>query len=298
MISLEDAFKEFLHRLELTQGELKDVSDRHTTIRGIVRAGIAVDRDILSGSYKRFTKTKPLKDVDIFFILRESEAVWLGRPPQDLLTEARNLLTPTYGERNVTLGRRSVRVDFGIRAVADETDEKVMSNDVVVAFADGDHYLIPDREIGEWVKTNPEIHAQLATDANAAYDGRWKKLVRMIKKWNDYHERPVKPSFLLEVMALGILDRGFGGHYSLELQTFFATSASRITETWEDPAGLGPPVSDRLAADPVAQLNARAALTAAADNVSKARRLAQQGKNGDALRYWREEIFGPLFPLS
>jgi hypothetical protein len=298
MISLEDAFKKFLHRLELTPREQKNVSDRHTTIREIVRAGISVDRDILSGSYKRYTKTKPLKDVDIFFVLRSTEEAWLDRPPQDLLSEGRKLLVPEYGENAVTLGRRSVRVDFGIRAIADETDEKVISNDVVLAFADGDNYLIPDRDVGEWVRTNPEIHAQLATDANAAYDGRWKALVRMIKKWNDYHDRPVKPSFLLEVMALGILNRGFGGHYSLELQTFFATAADRITETWDDPAHLGPPVSDRLAGDPVQQLNARHQLAAAAENVSKARRLAQQGKNGDALRYWREEIFGPLFPLS
>ena len=94
MISLEDAFNKFLHRLELTTREQKDVSDRHTSIRQIVRAGIGVDRDILSGSYKRYTKTKPLKDVDIFFILRYSEEAWLDRHPQDLLTEARALLVP------------------------------------------------------------------------------------------------------------------------------------------------------------------------------------------------------------
>ncbi|WP_249010499.1 CBASS oligonucleotide cyclase [Conexibacter sp. DBS9H8] len=298
MISLEEAFKKFLGRLELTDREQKDVSARHTAIREIVRAGIGVDRDILSGSYKRFTKTKPLKDVDIFFVLKASESAWLQRPPEELLVHTRGLLVPSYGEHAVALGRRSVRVDFGVRPLLDETDEKVISNDVVVAFADCDNYLIPDRTIGDWVRTNPEIHAQLATDAHAAYNQRWKPLVRMIKKWNDYHDRPVKPSFLLEVMALDILNRGFGGHYSLELQTFFATAAARITETWEDPAGLGPPVSDRLASDPIQQLKARQALEAAAENVSTARRLAREGRNGDALKYWREEIFGPLFPLS
>jgi hypothetical protein len=53
-----------------------------------------------------------------------------------------------------------------------------------------------------------------------------------------------------------------------------------------------------MAGDPVQQAAARQQLAAAAENVSTARRLAQEGKNGDALRYWREEIFGPLFPLS
>lgn len=298
MITLEDAFKKFLHRLELTSKEQNDVTDRHTSVREMVRAGIGVERDILSGSYKRLTKTKPLRDVDIFFILRASEEGWLDRLPEDLLNHVRSLLTPTYGESNVTLGRRSVKIDFGVAAFEDLTDEKVMSIDVVPAFASDGNYVIPDRRLGEWVTTNPEVHEQLAINANTAYGGRWKALVRMIKKWNDHRDRPVKPSFLLEVMALGILNRGFGGHYSLELQTFFATAAQRISEEWKDPAELGPPVSDRLAAEPWQRQTAANELAGAAENVSRARRLAQQGKHGEALRVWRDNIFGPLFPLS
>jgi hypothetical protein len=298
MITLEDAFKKLLHRLELTAKEQKDVTDRHTRVREIVRGGIGVDRDILSGSYKRETKTKPLKDVDIFFILRSSEEGWLEKHPEDLLNEVRGLLTPTYGESKVTLGRRSVKVDFGVAVFEDLTDERVMSVDVVLAFARDGNYVIPDRRLDDWVTTNPEIHAEQARNANALYDGRWKALVRMIKKWNDHQDKPVKPSFLLEVMALGILNRGFGGHYSLELQTFFATGAQRISEEWTDPAGLGPPLTDRLAAEPWQRQRATDELSTAARNVSRARRLAQQGKNGEALRVWRDEIFGPLFPLS
>ncbi len=100
------------------------------------------------------------------------------------------------------------------------------------------------------------------------------------------------------VAIVGILNRGFGGHYSLELQTFFATAAERISETWEDPAKLGPPISDRLASEPAQLQTAANQLATAAENVSRARRLAQQGKNGEALHVWRDDIFGPLFPLS
>ena len=74
---------------------------------------------------------------------------------------------------------------------AEETDEKVMSIDVVPGFASDGHYVIPDRHLGSWVTTDPEIHEQLAKDANTAYEERWKPLVRMIKKWNDHHDRPV-----------------------------------------------------------------------------------------------------------
>jgi hypothetical protein len=99
-------------------------------------------------------------------------------------------------------------------------------------------------------------------------------------------------------MALGILNRGFGGHYSLELQTFFATAVERISETWEDPAKLGPPVSDRLSGDSTQLRIAGRELQQAAADIVRARRLAHEGKNGEALHVWRDEIFGPLFPLS
>jgi len=298
MMSLDDAFAKFLHRLELTESEQRDVSNRHTKIRELVCAGISVDRDILTGSYKRHTKTKPLQDVDIFCILHSSESGWLDRPPQELLTETRGFLSPTFGADRVTLGHRSVKVDFGVPVHDDMTDGKVMSVDVVPAFASDGHYVIPDRVRGDWIATDPDIHAQLATDANAAYGGRWKAIVRMIKKWNDHHDRPVKPSFLLEVMALGILNRGWGGQYPLELQTFFATAAVRIFEEWPEPTRLGPPVSDRLAREPENLQAAAAELQSAAQTISRARRAAAQGKNGEALQAWRDEIFGPLFPLS
>jgi hypothetical protein len=43
---------------------------------------------------------------------------------------------------------------------------------------------------------------------------------------------------------------------------------------------------------------ARQALLGAERNVTQAINLARQNKNGDALRLWRDDIFGPLFPLS
>ena len=83
-------------------------------------------------------------------------------------------------------------------------------------------------------------------------------------------------------MALEILNRSFGGHYSLELQTFFATAAERISETWEDPAKLGPQVSDRIASEPGQVSTASAALAAAAENVSRAAPCAAGKKRGGA----------------
>ena len=60
MISVSDAFKKFLSRLELTDGEQNDASRRQKDIRGYMDESFGVEHDFLTGSYRRWTKTKPL----------------------------------------------------------------------------------------------------------------------------------------------------------------------------------------------------------------------------------------------
>lgn len=295
MITISDAFKKFKSRLELTQREQGDASRRQTDVREFLREQFEIEMDFLTGSYARWTKTKPLKDIDIFIVLGKKERSYRDKEPEAILGKFRELLAPKYGEDRVSLGRRSVQVDFGVQAVEDATDDQVMSVDVVPAFRKGPHYEIPDRTTGKWVSTDPEIHAELATNANRAFAEEWKPLVKMIKKWNQTNGKPVKPSFLLEVMALDLFVPPFAGGYPHELKGFFATAADRVDEVWSDPAKLGPPVSDQMDALRVQQ--AVVAIRKAEEMTSRAIRTARSGREGDALDEWRK-LFGPLFPLS
>lgn len=117
----------------------------------------------------------------------------------------------------------------------------------------------------------------------------------MVKTWNREHERPVKPSFLLEVMALQLFDSDFGGDYRYELKGFFATAAERILDVWADPAGLGPDISMRMSS--IEKNAAKAALQNASDQCLRAIQLERGDKTGDALRVW-QEIFGLQFSMS
>ena len=120
-----------------------------------------------------------------------------------------------------------------MKPVEDLTDYKVMSFDVVPAFTKNNHYEIPDTETSAgWTETNPKIHYDKAVDAQKAYSDEWKGLVRMMKKWNNQQDKPIQPSFLIEVMALDILKPNWGGDCRREMQAFFATLADRIHETW------------------------------------------------------------------
>jgi Second Messenger Oligonucleotide or Dinucleotide Synthetase domain len=295
MLTIPEAFAKFKTRLELTEKEQKDASRRQQEIRAHMDSKFHIETDFLTGSYRRWTKTKPLKDVDIFEVLGEKERHYRSKPPSVLLADVQSALEEKYGVDRVTTQRRSVCVDFGVSAPDDETDE-VMSIDVVPAFTMDDYYEIPDTKTAAgWTKTNPKVHFEKAVAANEAFDGEWKALVRMVKYWNNHHEKPMRPSFLIEVMALAVLHPPFGGSFEREIQGFFHALADRLDEAWPDPAGLGPPVSDSM--DATSRAAAKTALQEAGNAATTAIRLGREGKNGAALQAWRS-LFGPLFPLS
>ena len=291
---MEEAFAKFKSRLELNDKEQQDASKRQNEIREIIREKVSLETDFLTGSYKRHTKTKPLKDVDIFCVLdRKKEGHFIEKHPSDLLNHFKSILEPKYGYSNVSLGRRSVRVTFSNGSA---TDDKVMSFDVVPAFSEKNYYIIPDpNTTSQWTKTDPEIHTEKATAANKEFNGEWKPMVKMIKKWNETQGKPIKPSFLIEVMALEIFHPPFTGGYLYELKSFFATAKLRLRDTWNDPAGLGPAVSDEMTYQ---YTTAEQKLTEVGKHLDKVIYLKNNGSNGEALKILREQIFGDMFPLS
>jgi hypothetical protein len=295
MLAIDEAFAKFKSRLELTTTEQNDASSRQQRIRSTVATAFNVDTDFLTGSYSRHTKTKPLKDVDIFIVLAAAEAHYKAEHPDNVLGAMRTALASVYGDARVALQRRSVRVDFGARLV-DDLSGAVMSFDVTPAFAESDHYLIADRDTADWMPTNPKIHATKATAANQLFDGQWKPIVKMIKKWNEHHGKPIKPSFLIEVMALDLLS-DWGGSYPREIKAWFATAIDAIDMTWPDPAGLGHPVSDRMSADASLRASARLALKQAEAVCTEALVHQRSGRTGAALDSW-QMLFGQAFAKS
>jgi hypothetical protein len=301
MLTIDEAFRKFKSRLELNEREEKNAIKRHTEVREYILSRFNIDNDFLTGSYRRHTKTKPLKDIDIFFVLAESQrAKYRDKAPSVVLQDFYVALVDKYGNDAVSKQGRSICIDFGVVVDCDDnTDYKVVSVDVVPAFAAVNDFEIPNADTGKWMKTNPKIHADKATDANKNYGGEWKALVRMVKYWNNNNDhgadKPIKPSFLIEVMCLQLLYGGWGGRFDYEFQALFTTLADRIFDEWLDPAGLGSPISDGM--DATRKQRARELLRGASDQASVAIDLARKGRTGDALKAWRK-LFGPKFPLS
>src|ERR1700752_1728857 len=165
MLTTTEAFEKFRQRLELSDTEQKEASKRQTEVRECIRGGFELKNDFPSGSYKRHTKTKPLKDVDVMFVLGEKEKWRRDKPPIEMLQAFEQRLKKKYPEEGqVTIGRRSVTVEFEKTYYPDDHIGKVLSIDAVPAFKYGDDaYEIPDKVTGEWIKTNPDKHREQAT---------------------------------------------------------------------------------------------------------------------------------------
>src|SRR5882724_6109327 len=107
----------------------------------------------------------------------------------------------------------------------------------------------------------------------------------MVKYWNNNAkhgaDKPVKPSFLIEVMALQCLHGGWGGRFDYEMQAFFSTLANRILDRWPDPAGLGPDISSGMTS--AQKERAQQLLVTASREADLAIDHVRQGRNGEAL---------------
>jgi hypothetical protein len=283
MTYVDDAFANLKSQLEITKTESALAQRRHTEIRDHVATEWELEDDFLTGSYRRHTKTKKLKDVDIFVVIKRDGAQGHLRDlgPSALLSELKKVLEKKYA--SVTIDRMACVVDFG--------SDDIASYDVVPAFKrDEGGYEIPDTQAG-WIATNPKRHHEMTSEKNAACDEKWVPLVKMVKGASRELGDPVDPSFLLEVMALELVDEPFG-RYQDELVFFFASAADQIDRSWPDPAEVGPDVNSMSTSQ---RQTARDALLEAQQVAERAVWLEDNGQERSAVEEWRK-LFGWRMP--
>jgi predicted nucleotidyltransferase len=285
---VDDAFAKLKSNLEITKSEQTLASRRQNQIRDHLKQHLALDRTFLTGSYARHTKTKKLKDVDIFCVVKPDgdDQSLRDETPYSALVRLQNDLAKEYTSPPPSIGRRSCTVEFA------STDE-VPSFDVVLAFErNGGGYEIPDRTVGDWIASDPEIHRTKATEKNAVCAEKWIPVVKMIKGFNREWDKPVRPSFLLEVMALELIRPPFG-RYQDEIVLFLANAAERIQDVWPDPAGLGPDVNSSMS--DAEKRTAADRLREALEIAERAVQLEEDSKERAAVDAWRE-LFGNRMP--
>ena len=279
MGEVDEAFEGLKRNLEITPTEADLAKKRHHLVRDHVEARWACERTFLTGSYDRHTKTKPLKDVDIFAVLDpDGEQAHLREGTGRAAVEA---LAHLLGDRWPDVNPDDYVATIGYAG------EEVASYEIAPVFprADGGYWM-PDG--ASWMATDPDVHARLVTAKNAECDGRFVPFVKMVKGINRHGGDPISPSFLIEVMALELVLTPFG-RYPDEIRFFLASMADNLHRNWPDPADLGNDVN--ASATAAARDAAVRAVRDWETIADRALRQQEQGAERAAVGTWRE-LFG------
>lgn len=289
-------FEELLHDIEPSPTTTKQASRAHTRIRDHLRKQESFkdryESSFLSGSYARDTAIRPKTsddgverpDVDIIVVTNFTTA----DHPDDVLAEARSALEDGGNGYEVQrVNKRSVRV---------ETPQAEMDIVPVCEWPGG--FMIPDRESGDWMFTNPPVHTDWSAAHNKTFEGRFKPLVKMHKWWRRTKPTPSrKPKgFVLEMLVAMHGPAGethYGEAFARTLENIYAAYSPLVSMDYKpfiaDPAIS---TSDILAKVTVPQWK---------DFVEKVRvhaeiaRKAQDAEDmTEATRQWRR-IFGLRF---
>jgi len=275
MWSVVEALERFIQSLELTETQREEVSRQHTLVREELRRRLRSKTDFLSGSYSRNTVIRPLHDIDLFVVLGPEAAPPSPPVPGALFKPSAQGLTPDAALKWV---RQALKEAWPNKDLARLQHHSVNTGftksgidfDVVPAYElpDQQVYLIPDREGGTWIRTNPRLHQQLSTEANERSGKKLKPLLKAVKHWNRRHDSSPLRSFHLEAMSYHALPRFMEG-YLEPLEVLFSQLARLVRLPCPDPAGLGPNVDARMSS--TQREAARQLLASAANEVRLAR---------------------------
>lgn len=283
MSYVDDAFENLKSNLEITPTESSQAQTRHKAIRDHIRSKWTLTDDFLTGSYRRDTKTKKLKDVDLFVVVdREG--------PQASLSEGTGLETLAALRDLLATEWDDLKTDDNVVTINYSGDD-VASYEVAPVFLRNEGgYLMPSG--ATWMATDPTIHEQLVTDKNKECDKKFVPFVKMVKGINRETGEPIDPSFLIEVMALDLVFAPFG-RYREEIRFFLSSAVEHIVHDWPDPAGLGSDIN--AAQTPARRSELASIITGWQTTVEEALLLEGEGKERAAVEKWRE-LFGWRMP--
>lgn len=251
MTTMDDLFREYLHRIQPSPQAVKRAAESHEPLRKDLEAdeeyGPFVVSTMLSGSYGRDTANFGIKDVDTII---KTKFTWLDlqERKRDEETEQECLLRLTQEAIKRTgraaktqKARRSIYVEL-----PEESDQKLpaLTMDIVPVLnkngADTDPMTISDRELSQWFDTYP--NTQLAdsiarNDRSKKIGDRhsYKPLVKIFKAWKNanYHRQKTPKGFVLECLTASYHNPN-AEHWLDAVHDLF----QNICNQWPDPENL------------------------------------------------------------
>ncbi len=176
-MAIQSQFRKFLEDIEPSNTTKDRAKRAHTRLRDFLRRHETFKQyhedTFLSGSYRRDTAIRPQikngdkdrPDVDIIVITKHT----LDEKPSDVV----DLLCKTLREEYDVL-RKQAR---SVGVFTSTADMDVVP--IIAPYGMNGTLYIPDRNLEDWLLTNPPAHTKWATDVNASSGGRFKPLVKL-----------------------------------------------------------------------------------------------------------------------
>jgi hypothetical protein len=214
-MNLPSYFKDFLAEIEPSPSYKEDQRAGHTTLRKRLANDLEFKElhvnTFLQGSYRRNTAIHPGKDVDIVVVTSidpdKTSPAEANRTLDKCLRTYYEKVEPQNRSFGITLSYVDLDVVLATSRHLKETDlvESLRKADSLESTASwADHpLLIPDRDLGKWVETDPKRQLAWTTDLNAKCGGVFVPLVKLFKWWRrEAYEDPKYPKgYVLERFA-------------------------------------------------------------------------------------------------
>lgn len=185
MLTVAQAFEQFMRELELHAGEEREAQRQERNVFDAMRRRLGPRGSILSGSYGRKTAIRPLHDIDLFLIFTMgSSGSGQSVGPEAFLKRLKQALEEEFRGKQARLQNRSVNIEFSGTGIG---------FDVVPALDDPRQpglYWIPDLREGTWIRSNPRKHLEACDAANARAKQLLKPLIKAVKRWNQLQGKP------------------------------------------------------------------------------------------------------------
>ena len=221
-----ERFRTFHRNLDLTDDQISEGADHHAGVRKALNRhyyGVSdLDNSFLIGSWDKYTRTRPPRDIDLYFVLpynvyQRFESVQ-GNKQSALLQEIKRVLQNTYPNTGLRGDGQVVVVDF-----------YRMSVEVVPAFAlrDSQQYWICDTHNGGRYKTaDPRAESSNIASVNSSCNNNLRPLIMMMKAWQSHCNVPIK-SFWIELVSAEFLQQSRWNqmgyyYYDWIMRDFFA----------------------------------------------------------------------------
>ncbi|MFX1575285.1 MAG: hypothetical protein ACFFB0_21325 [Promethearchaeota archaeon] len=185
------------------------------------------------GSFDRHTCIKQRYDVDTYLVYREKDSPWYPMIPNritgsNLFELVRNHLEMFRADYKVDLKILKefpythaipIRIDF---------KKQFILLDCIPALLNNDNLMTPNG-MDSIKLVNPNMEIELLKELNDMHHGNATKLILLLKYWNIYHNKPLKP-YVIERFVENIFTTRNINTWANAVKTFFSNSVHILRE--------------------------------------------------------------------